>query len=188
MPTDIENQRITTVPILKPDASRNRPDVALTARRTLSIQVPDRQPSARIPVEFRTLSLQLETGNTQPASHGTNAVKGAYCPITPTPGQVLFSHTPQTYPTSTGTTCLLTRRSAVLVSHRRPASTHRRRSVAPRGMDRTRFRRHRAVWCVKYLGGFSAASGVCCLPPASFASSPGNSLFSAFRSRLLLAY
>ncbi|KAN0129017.1 sodium-potassium ATPase [Lactarius tabidus] len=75
MSTDIENQRITTVPILKPDASRNRPDVALTARRTLSIQVPDRQPSARIPVEFRTLSLQLETGNAQPANNGTNTVK-----------------------------------------------------------------------------------------------------------------
>lgn len=76
MSTDIENQRITTVPTLIPDAPRSNPALALTARRTLSIQAPDRQPSARIPVEFRTLSLQIETGNAQPANHGSNAVKG----------------------------------------------------------------------------------------------------------------
>ena len=98
MSTDIENQRITTVPILKPDASRNRPDVALTARRILSIQVPNRQPSARIPVEFRTLSLQLETGNTQPVNHGTNGLKVNIVLLLRL--QVLFSPTPQTYPSS----------------------------------------------------------------------------------------
>ena len=76
MSTDIENQRITaeTVPTINLHAPGTNPALALKTRRTLSIQVPDRQPSARIPVEFRTLSLQLETVNAKPASNG--AVKG----------------------------------------------------------------------------------------------------------------
>jgi hypothetical protein len=90
---------------------------------------------------------------------------------------ILFSPIPQTYPTSIGTMYPSTRRSAVWVFHRKPASTQRRRSVASPGMDRTGSRHRRTVCCVKCLGGFSAALVVCCSAPASFASLPGNSLF-----------
>ena len=77
MLTDIENQGITTVTTLNRDAPPTDPGLGLTARRTVSIQASTTgQPSARLPVEFRTMSLQLESGKAQPASKGKNAVKG----------------------------------------------------------------------------------------------------------------
>ena len=59
MSDDVENQRITIVPtqILHRD---HVGDTALTMRRTLSIHTPAVPPSARLPIEFRTLSLHLE--------------------------------------------------------------------------------------------------------------------------------
>lgn len=76
MSTDIEKQAITTVPTLNRNAPPTDPGLALAARRTVSIQASGGQTSARLPVEFRTMSLQLESGKAQPASKGKNAVKG----------------------------------------------------------------------------------------------------------------
>jgi len=59
MSDDIENQRITIVPTQGPRRG-HAGGTALTARRTLSIQAPTVPPSARLPIEFRTLSLHLE--------------------------------------------------------------------------------------------------------------------------------
>ncbi|KAN0129016.1 cation transporting ATPase [Lactarius tabidus] len=77
MSTDVENQRITAAATLDRDAPPSDPGLALTARRTVSIQASATgHPSARLPVEFRTMSLQLETaGKAQPADNGKNAVK-----------------------------------------------------------------------------------------------------------------
>ncbi|KAF8263726.1 sodium-potassium ATPase [Lactarius quietus] len=153
MSSDIENQRITTVPILNTDASRKSPALALTARRTLSIQAPDRQPSARIPVEFRTLSLQIETRSAQPANNGTNTVKDLSdldwhnvsvdealrrLGVSPKTGM----DTPQA---------------------QRRAARHGPNQISPPPSRMLR----------KVLGGFSADLVVCYLPPALFASLPG---------------
>ncbi len=75
MSNDIEHQRITVPPL---SSAHEDPDLALVARRTISIQEAPGRQSARIPVEFRTMSLQLETpgGNAEPANNGKNAVKG----------------------------------------------------------------------------------------------------------------
>jgi hypothetical protein len=81
MSVDVENQRITIVP------TQSRPrdhdsGTMLTVRRTISIQAPAVQPSARLPIEFRTLSLHLEHGekpdNSGKASKGASkgAIKG----------------------------------------------------------------------------------------------------------------
>ena len=76
--TDIENQRITAVATLDRDAHPSDLGLALTPRRSVSVQPSAAgQPSARLPVEFRTMSLQLEsTGKAQPTDNGKNAVKG----------------------------------------------------------------------------------------------------------------
>jgi hypothetical protein len=74
MSDDIENQRITIVPT----QSRRRAhtgDTALTMRRTLSIRAPTVPPSARLPIEFRTLSVHLE--HSKKSDHGGKAPKGA---------------------------------------------------------------------------------------------------------------
>ncbi|KAH9035191.1 sodium-potassium ATPase [Lactarius pseudohatsudake] len=71
---DIENQRITNVPTLDRNAPLTDPSLALAAQRTVSIQDHSR-PSARLPVEFRTMSLQLESGRAQQANNGKNGVK-----------------------------------------------------------------------------------------------------------------
>jgi sodium/potassium-transporting ATPase subunit alpha len=73
------------VATLDRDAPPSDPGLALTARRTVSIQASATgHPSARLPVEFRTMSLQLETtGKAQPADNGKNAVKGTVHDITP---------------------------------------------------------------------------------------------------------
>ncbi|KAI9451513.1 sodium-potassium ATPase [Lactarius psammicola] len=75
MSTDIENQRITTVSTLNRDGPTTDPGLALMAHRTVSIQGDTIRPSARLPVEFRTMSLQLESGKAQPTSNGKNAAK-----------------------------------------------------------------------------------------------------------------
>lgn len=114
MLTDIENQRITTVPALDGDVPPSDPGLVLATRRTVSIQASATgHPSARLPVEFRTMSLQLETtGKAQPANNGKNAVKGAYCPSLLHLRRVVFSPLLQICLTSTGTTCLSMRRFA----------------------------------------------------------------------------
>ncbi|KAH9059426.1 sodium-potassium ATPase [Lactarius deliciosus] len=71
---DIENQRITNVPTLDRNAPITDPSLALAAQRTVSIQDHSR-PSARLPVEFRTMSLQLESGRAQQANNGKNGAK-----------------------------------------------------------------------------------------------------------------
>lgn len=81
MSTDIENQRITTVSALDRDAPPSDPGLELATRRTVSIQASATgNPSARLPVEFRTMSLQLESaGKAQPANNSKNVVKGTCC-------------------------------------------------------------------------------------------------------------
>ncbi|KAI0290823.1 sodium-potassium ATPase [Russula brevipes] len=74
MSVDVENQRITIVP------TQNRPrdhagGTMLMMRRTISIQAPAVQPSARLPIEFRTLSLHLEHG--EKPDNSAKASKGA---------------------------------------------------------------------------------------------------------------
>lgn len=83
MSTDIEKQGISTVPVLGRDAPPTTDHgLSLAAHRTISIQAESaRQASARLPVEFRTMSVQLETGRAQPANNGKNAVKGTSCPL-----------------------------------------------------------------------------------------------------------
>ncbi|KAH9987209.1 hypothetical protein BJV77DRAFT_1026401 [Russula vinacea] len=60
MPDDVENQRITIVPTQSRHHRDRTGDVTLMTRRTLSIHAPTVPPSARLPIEFRTLSLHLE--------------------------------------------------------------------------------------------------------------------------------
>ena len=74
MSDDVENQRITIVPT----QSRHRDhagDTRLTIRRTFSIHTPAVPPSARLPIEFRTLSLHLE--HTKKPDHSNSGPKGA---------------------------------------------------------------------------------------------------------------
>ncbi|KAH9955496.1 E1-E2 ATPase-domain-containing protein [Russula dissimulans] len=89
MSDDIEDQRITLVPT----ESLHRGHAGgteLTARRTLSIQAPTVPTSARLPIEFRTLSLHLENSK-RPDGRGKESkgtVKGrlypSYFPLFPT--------------------------------------------------------------------------------------------------------
>jgi hypothetical protein len=74
MSRDIENQRITIVPTMsrRPTAAG---DTTLTVRRTLSIRAPTVPPSARLPIEYRTLSLHLEQSKTASNNSG-KAPKG----------------------------------------------------------------------------------------------------------------
>lgn len=66
MSIDIEN-----------NAAPPDPDLTLTARRTISIQASATgQPSARLPVEFRTMSVQIESGTVQPTNNVKYAAKG----------------------------------------------------------------------------------------------------------------
>jgi hypothetical protein len=78
MSDDVENQRITIVPTHSrhsvPTGDTQRP--ALTMRRTLSIRAPSVQPSARLPIEFRTLSLHIENTKSS-ANNNAKAPKGA---------------------------------------------------------------------------------------------------------------
>jgi hypothetical protein len=96
MSADVENQRITIVP------TQSRPrdhasSTMLTVRRTLSIQAPAVQPSARLPIEFRTLSLHLEHGekpdNSGKASKG--AIKGQPLPRPLIPRYCYCLHPPK---------------------------------------------------------------------------------------------
>ena len=74
MSDDVENQRITIVPT--PSSHRDHAgDTTLTVRRTLSIHTPAVPPSARLPIEFRTLSLHLE--HTKKSDHSSNGSKSA---------------------------------------------------------------------------------------------------------------
>ncbi|KAF8493698.1 sodium-potassium ATPase [Russula emetica] len=59
MSNDVENQRITIVPTETRHRDRDG-DLILMTRRTLSIRAPTVPPSARLPIEYRTLSLHLE--------------------------------------------------------------------------------------------------------------------------------
>jgi hypothetical protein len=74
MSDDIENQRITIVPTQSRPRGRAG-DTTLTMRRTLSIRTPAVPPSARLPIEFRTLSLHLE--HSKKSDHSSKAPKGA---------------------------------------------------------------------------------------------------------------
>lgn len=70
MSNDVENQRITIVPT-ESRRHRNRDgDVTLMTRRTLSIHAPTVPPSARLPIEYRTLSLHLE--HSKKSDQGSN--------------------------------------------------------------------------------------------------------------------
>jgi hypothetical protein len=74
MADDIENQRITIVPTQSRPRGRAG-DTTLTMRRTLSIHTPTVPPSARLPIEFRTLSLHLE--HSKKSDRSDKAPKGA---------------------------------------------------------------------------------------------------------------
>lgn len=74
MSDDIENQRITIIPTQSRPRGRAG-DTTLTMRRTLSIHNPTVPPSARLPIEFRTLSLHLE--HSKKSDHSGKAPKGA---------------------------------------------------------------------------------------------------------------
>ncbi|KAH9172572.1 sodium-potassium ATPase [Lactarius sanguifluus] len=71
---DIENQRIIHVPTLDRNGPLTDRSLALATQRTVSIQDHSR-PSARLPVEFRTMSVQLESGPAQQANNGKSGVK-----------------------------------------------------------------------------------------------------------------
>jgi hypothetical protein len=75
MPDDVENQRITIVPTQSIHRRDNAGGVTLMTRRTLSIHAPTVPPSARLPIEFRTLSLHLEHSKKSDPSAG-KASKG----------------------------------------------------------------------------------------------------------------
>jgi len=75
MSDDVENQRITIVPTQSTHRRDNAGDVTLMTRRTLSIHAPTVPPSARLPIEFRTLSLHLEHSKKSDHSGG-KASKG----------------------------------------------------------------------------------------------------------------
>jgi hypothetical protein len=74
MSDDVENQRITIVPTLSRPRG-NAGDITLTMRRTISIHTPTVPPSARLPIEFRTLSVHLE--HSKKSDHSDKASKGA---------------------------------------------------------------------------------------------------------------
>ena|SRR5579863_5296342 len=74
MSDDVENQRITIVPTQSRPRGRTG-DTTLTMRRTISIRAPTVPPSARLPIEFRTLSLHLE--HTKKSDHSGKPPKGA---------------------------------------------------------------------------------------------------------------
>jgi hypothetical protein len=74
MSEDIEVQRITIVPT-QTRRSIHHGDTSLTIRRTISIRAPSVQPSARLPIEFRTLSLHLENSKAPPGKD-TKTPKG----------------------------------------------------------------------------------------------------------------
>jgi hypothetical protein len=79
MPDDVENQRITIVPTQSRPRREHTSDVTLMTRRTLSIRAPTVPPSARLPIEFRTLSLHLEHSKKSDHSGGKGSkrtVKG----------------------------------------------------------------------------------------------------------------
>ena len=79
MPDDVENQRITIVPTQSIHRRDRAGDVTLMTRRTLSIHAPTVPPSARLPIEFRTLSLHLEHSKKSDHSGGKGSkgtVKG----------------------------------------------------------------------------------------------------------------
>ena len=79
MSNDLENQRITIVPT-ESRRQRGRDGLNLMARRTLSIHAQTVPPSARLPIEYRTLSLHLEhSKKSDQGSNGKaskNAAKG----------------------------------------------------------------------------------------------------------------
>lgn len=83
MSNDVENQRITIVPTETRHRDRDG-DLALMIRRTLSIHAPTVPPSARLPIEYRTMSLHLEHSNkSDQGSNGRaskNAVRGRSSP------------------------------------------------------------------------------------------------------------
>ncbi|KAI0246247.1 sodium-potassium ATPase [Lactifluus subvellereus] len=77
MSDDIENNHITIVPTQSrqhahPTAAAAVGDTMLTVRRTLSIRAPTVPPSARLPIEFRTLSLHLERGQSRTSPTSNN--------------------------------------------------------------------------------------------------------------------
>lgn len=85
MSNDVESQRITIVPTESRRRGRDA-DVILMTRRTLSIRAPTVPPSARLPIEYRTLSLHLEHSHKSDGSNGKaskNAVKGRSGPNRP---------------------------------------------------------------------------------------------------------
>lgn len=76
MSDDIENHRITIAPTRsRQHAHPTVGDTTLTVRRTLSIRAPTVPPSARLPIEFRTLSLHLEQSRTSPTNNNGKAPK-----------------------------------------------------------------------------------------------------------------
>ncbi len=84
MSVDVENQRITIVPTESRPRDRDG-GLTLMTRRTLSIQLPTVPPSARLPIEYRTLSLHLEhSRKLDQGSNGKaskNAARGQHSPI-----------------------------------------------------------------------------------------------------------
>jgi hypothetical protein len=78
MSDDVENQRITIVPTQSRRRDQTGDHVTLMTRRTLSIHAPPTvQPSARLPIEFRTLSLHLEHTKKSDHSASNKGSKGA---------------------------------------------------------------------------------------------------------------
>lgn len=78
MSDDVENQRITIVPTQSRRRDQTGDHVTLMTRRTLSIHAPPTvQPSARLPIEFRTLSLHLEHTKKSDHSGSNKGSKGA---------------------------------------------------------------------------------------------------------------
>ena len=76
MSNDVEDQRITIVPTESRRRSRDG-DLTLMSRRTLSIHAPTVPPSARLPIEYRTLSLHLEHSKTSDQGSNGKASKNA---------------------------------------------------------------------------------------------------------------
>jgi hypothetical protein len=76
MSNDVENQRITIVPT-ESRRHRDRDSVILMTRRTLSIRAPTVPPSARLPIEYRTLSLHLEHSKKSDQNSNGKASKNA---------------------------------------------------------------------------------------------------------------
>ena len=74
MSDDVGNPRITLV-LTQSGHRGHAGHTTLTARRTLSIHAPAMPPSARLPIEFRPLSLHL--GHTKKSDHSSNGSKSA---------------------------------------------------------------------------------------------------------------